>query len=95
MFFKVAAKASARVISHKVKEKAKAPVKSTIKKKKALIENIEKNYSRSARGYQLIREQTESLMELDHARFPTKPAFAADSGVCRLQSPRFARSTVL
>ena len=58
--------------------------KKNLKKSKPAIEPTASNYSRSSRGYQLIRQQLESLHELDKVFHPKKPAFSP-TGECRLQ----------
>ena len=82
----MAAKAVKGAIAKK-RESRKPQVKpkAVIKKPKALIEHVESNYSRSAKGFQLVRQQMQAIHELDKARFAGKPVFSADSGLRRLQ----------
>ena len=43
------------------------------------------NYTRSQRGYRLIRQRMSDLYDLDLVAFPTRPMFDVDTGMCRLK----------
>lgn len=89
-YFSVASAAAKKAASKKgLHTKIPAPAKKVLKKPKVMIENLEKNYTRSSKGFELIRQRMTALHDLDRAVHPGKPAFAADSGLCRLQPHGF------
>lgn len=95
--FKTAARAANRAKKVGVKKTAMKPKSSApkpvapVQKAKEAIEGVPSNYSRSAKGFLLIKQQMESLHQLDKVQFPKNPLFAAgDEGECRLRLLGFA-----
>lgn len=89
--FKVASRAAKSAVlagKKKVKtvpKKVRAGPARALQKPAASIEPTIQNFKRSRLGFQLIRQELESLLKLDKVKFSKQPAFDPESGICRLK----------